>query len=234
MMRRFYKTAGVIARPDGRYGIALDGKPLKTPARHDHAVPTRALAQAIAEEWEAQEKDIRPATMPLTTLAATTLDRVNGLREAVINDLLAFARTDLVCYRAEHPAALVELERKSWDPLLAWLARRYDIALEVTQGIIAIAQSDTALSRLASVLAANDDFRLAALHALTTGSGSLVIGLAALSGEIDAETTFLLGQLDELYQAEKWGVDSEADQRRAALRADIGATLRFVSLLGDR
>ncbi len=230
-MRKFYKAADIIERADGRFGIALDGRSLKTPARHDHAVPTRALAGAIAAEWNAQDKDIRPVTMPLTTLAATAVDRIAGAREPLIDELLAYARTDLVCYRADQPPALVERQRAGWDPLLAWLMRRHDVALETTQGVTAIPQSDASLSRLAAILAANDDFRLAALHALTTTTGSLVIALAGSAGEIDAGAAFELGHLDELYQAGKWGLDDEAERRRSGLRTDIAASVRFVALL---
>lgn len=233
-MRRFYTTADVVERPDGRFGIALDGRPLKTPARRDHGLPTRALAQGVADEWNAQKTDIRPATMPLTTLAATAVDRVAAARETVIDELLAYARTDLVCYRAEHPPALIERQRAGWDPVLAWLVRRYDIALETTQSLTAVPQSDAALSRLAAILASEDNFRLAALHALTAVTGSLAIALAAAAGEIDAETAFQLGYLDELYQADRWGLDEEAERRRDGLRADIAASVRFIDMLNDK
>src|SRR5205823_14510459 len=150
------------------WGIALDGRPMRTPGRSELIVPSAALAAAIAAEWDAQQGDIRPATMPLTRLAATALDRTRVQRKLVVAETANYAGTDLVCYRAEHPPALVARQQAVWQPLIDWAMRRYDAALAVTSGIVPQPQSPAALKAFAAAVAAQDDFRLTALHAMTT------------------------------------------------------------------
>jgi chaperone required for assembly of F1-ATPase len=230
-MRRFYKTAAAVRRDDGTFGIALDGRPLPTPARKPYTLPTEALADAIAAEWAAQDKDIRPSTMPLTTLAATALDRVGERRDAVLDEIIGYARTDLVCYRADNPQALAQRQVEQWQPLIEWAQRRYDVSFAITSGIIAVPQPEETLVRLRAALAPLDDFRLSAMHALAQSLGSTVLALALLHGEIDATEAFRRSALDELFQVEKWGEDAEARKRREAMLADVNASARFLSLL---
>src|SRR5262245_56888301 len=133
-MKRFYETAKPLQR-SGAYGIALDGKPIKTPGKHDLVVPNAALAAAIAEEWNAQQREVRAATMPLTRLATTTVDRVATQRDTIVRQTAAYAATDLVCYRAAHPPALATRQQAVWQPLIDWAVLRYDAPLSVTTGI---------------------------------------------------------------------------------------------------
>ena len=228
-LRRFYKDATAVAR-DGGFGVLLDGKPLRTPARHAMTLPTLALAEAIAAEWRAQEGGIRPLTMPLMRLAATAIDRIRGDRDRVVDEVAAYAGTDLLSYRAEGPPELVARQDREWQPLLDWLHRRYDVHLQVTRCVLAVPQPQAALDRLRTVIAARDDFALAALHALATTSGSLVIALAVAEGEIDAAVGFRASHLDELYQAALWGEDAEAAGRRKALAEDMESAARFLEL----
>lgn len=229
-MKRVYKnvTAGMV---EGGWGVALDGKPLRTPGRDRLALPSAALAEAIASEWAAQPDDIRPATMPLFRLAATAIDRTAPQRDLVAAETAAYAGTDLLCYRADHPPALMARQHAIWQPLLDWARQRYDAALSVTTGIIATGQSDAALKAFAAVVAAQDDFRLTALYVLTASCGSLVVALALAEGRIDAAAAFAAAQLDETFQIEAWGEDFEAEARRRALAADIAAAARFIALL---
>lgn len=229
--RRFYKAITVRSEGDG-FTVSLDERALKTPAKRPLLLPTEGLAQAIAEEWAGQGDTIKPLTMPLTRLAYTAIDRLADDPARAIDEAAAYAGTDLVCYRAAHPAMLVRRQEEGWQPLLDWLSRRYDVALAVTTGVIAVRQSDEALARLKAVIAARDPLRLAALHALTTTSGSLVIALAVVEGEIDAGKAFELAHIDETVQAEHWGEDVEAAAAREAVRQDIVATGRFLALLG--
>lgn len=229
-MRRFYKSVGVTASDSG-FALDLDGKPLPTPGKKPLRVPSRALADAIAAEWQGQGKDIKPLTMPLMRLASTAIDRLPDVRETTIAEIAAYGGTDLVCYRTQTPAELLARQKELWDPLLAWLRRRYDIHLAATDCVIAIPQGETSLARLRQVVASFDDWRLAALHALTTATGSVVIALAAIAGEVDAAKAYELSVLDELFQRELWGADAEADARREALAADIAASLHFLELL---
>lgn len=231
-MKRVYKQ--VTTRPAaGGWGIALDGRPMRTPGRNELVVPGPALAAAIAAEWEAQQGDIRPISMPLTRLAATAIDRTATQREEVAGETANYAGTDLVCYRADHPPALTARQQAVWQPLVDWAAYRYDASLAVTSGIIPTRQSAAALKAFAAAVRALDDFRLTALHTLTAACGSLVIALAVMEGRLDAEAAFAASQLDETFQIEAWGEDAEAMARRQALAADITATARFLELLGQ-
>src|SRR5438270_1276701 len=229
-MKRVYRA--VTTHPvSGGWGIALDSRPLRTPGRSELVVPSAALASVIAAEWEAQQGDIRPATMPLTRLATTAIDRTRAQRELVVAETANYAGTDLVCYRAEHPPALVARQEETWQPLIDWAIGRYDAGLAVTSGIVPQPQAPATLKAFAAAVAAQDDFRLTALHTATAACGSLVIALALLEGRLDAEAAFAASQLDESFQIEAWGEDAEAGARRQALAADIAATARFVQLL---
>ena len=230
-MKRVYQRVEARAVENG-WGVALDGKPLRTPAKRDLRVPSKRLAAAIAAEWDAQDPDIRPETMPLTRLAATAIDRTAEKRAEIVAEIAAYAGTDLVCYRAAHPPALAARQDAVWQALIDWAAGRYDAGLAVTVGIVPVAQSPASLKIYAGVVGALDDFRLTAVQAATAACGSLVIALALHEGRLDADAAFTASQLDETFQIEAWGEDAEAAARRAALAEDIRAAARFLSLLG--
>ena len=229
-MRRVYRE--VAATPlDGGWAIALDGRAMRTPAKNQLVVPTEPLAAAIASEWQAQREEVRPKTMPLTRLAATAIDRTAIQREQIVAETANYAGTDLVCYRADHPPELIARQQEVWGPLVAWAMQRYDAALAVTAGIVPRRQSPAALDAFAAAVAAQDDFRLTALHTLTAACGSLVIALALFEGRLDPEGAFAASQLDESFQIEQWGEDAEAALRRMAIAEDIAAAARFAALL---
>ena len=229
-MKRFYQKAEAAERAGG-YAILLDGKPIKTPGKRDLLVPSAAVAAAIAEEWNTQETEVRAATMPLTRLATTAIDRVATQRDIIIQQTANYAATDLVCYRAKHPPALAARQQAVWQPMIDWAVLRYDAPLSVTTGVIPTKQSAASLRVLAAAVAEQDDFALTALHVATAACGSLVIGLALLEGQLDAREAFAASQLDENFQIEAWGEDAEQAERRRALAADIQAAARFISLL---
>ena len=181
------------------WGVALDGRPLRTPGKRELLVPSAALAAALAAEWDAQGDDIRPVTMPLTRLAATAIDRTADKRLEIAAEIAGYAGTDLVCYRAAHPPALAARQQAMWQPLLDWAAGRYDAGLAITAGIVPVAQSPASLKAYATAVAALDDFRLTALQAATASCGSLVIALALYEGRLDAEAAFAASQLDETF-----------------------------------
>ncbi len=231
-MKRVYKE--VTAHPvESGWGVFLDGRKLRTPAKRELALPSALLAAAIAAEWDAQETDIHPERMPLTRLAATALDRTATERDKIIAEIANYAGTDLVCYRAERPPALAARQHAAWQPLIDWAARRYDAGLTVTTGIVPQPQSPAALKAFAGVVASFDDFSLTALQGLTAACGSLVIALALTEGRLDADTAFTVSQLDETFQIEAWGEDAEAMRRRALLAEDIKAATQFLELLAD-
>lgn len=229
-MERFYKSAGVIEARDG-FGVALDGKPLRTPAKRPLTVPSRALGEAIAEEWLAQADTVDPKRLPLTRLASIALDLVAPRREAVVAEVAKYAGTDLVCYRAEQPPELAERQHAAWQPLIDWATLRFDAPLTVTAGILPVSQPAASLKALEAAIAAYDTHRLAALHLATAACGSLVVALALIEGRIDAEAAFASAELDQSYQIERWGEDAEQARRRAGLKEDIALAARFVSLL---
>jgi chaperone required for assembly of F1-ATPase len=229
-MKRVYKSVETRA-VEGGWGVALDGRPLRTPAKRDLCVPSERLAAAIAAEWDAQDPEINPDTMPLTRLAATAIDRTGEKRGEIVAEIGAYAGTDLVCYRAAHPPTLAARQEATWQPLLDWAAGRYDAGLAVTSGVLPTPQSPTSLRAYAAAVAALDDFRLTALQSATAACGSLVIALALYEGRIEADAAFAASQLDETFQIEAWGEDAEATQRRALLAEDIKAAAQFFELL---
>lgn len=229
MIAKFYKKVDVAPSGEG-FAVHLDGKPLKTPAKAVLILPTAALANEIADEWEGQGETIDPAAMPLTKLANTAIDGVVTHRADIAAAILNFGRNDLLCYRAEAPAELAERQAAAWNPQLLWLAARYGAKLDVTAGINAIVQPEAAMESLSRALNAYSDFALTALHVLTGITGSLVLGLGLAEGRIDGETAFALSRIDEDYQAEKWGADDEAVRRAAALRRELDKALEFLTL----
>ena len=229
-MKRFYKSAGVTETPEG-FGVALDGKPVRTPAKRPLAVPTRALAEAIAEEWLAQGETVDPKRLPLTRLASIALDLVAPRREAVVSEVVKYAGTDLVCYRAEAPPELAARQHAAWQPLIDWATLRFDASLTVTASILPVSQSPATLNAFEAAAAAYDTHRLAALHLATAACGSLVVALALVEGHLDAEAAFAASELDESYEIERWGEDAEQAKRRKGLKEDIALAARFVALL---
>ncbi|MCH8685994.1 ATP12 family chaperone protein [Pedomonas mirosovicensis] len=229
-MKRFYKQVS-IAPTEGGYQIHLDGRPVRTPSKAVLVVPGKALAEAVAQEWDAQVETIEPAAMPLTRHANTVLDRVALHRDAVVEEIARYGETDLICYRAEWPTELAERQCRTWDPLVDWARRRYDVSLTTVSGIMHQPQGDETLERLTRSVESLSDWQLAPLHTLTTITGSLVIGLALLEGEVSPEQAWEAGQLDELFQAEKWGEDELAVKAHEARRVDLLSAARFLELL---
>lgn len=228
-MRRFYKEAAATPA-EGGYAVALDGRVMRTPARKPLVLPTEALARAIAAEWQAQGETLERDAMPLTQLACTALDRVAANRSVVIEEVVGYARTDLVCYRASHPVELVRRQAAGWEPLFAWIERRFGATLVATEGIAPVEQREDAIAALRRHLEGLGDLSLAALYSATQAAGSLVIALALIEGRVDAEAAFDLAQLDETFQIERWGEDAEMTARRRSLAAQLAASAAFVRL----
>jgi chaperone required for assembly of F1-ATPase len=229
-LKRLYKHAAAVP-VEGGYGITLDNKPLRTPAKRPLVVPMAALAEAIAAEWQAQGDTVDPLSMPQMRLTSIAIDLVMPRREAVLAELGKYADTDLVCYRAEHPPELIARQQAIWQPLVDWATLRYDAPLAVTAGIVPVTQPPETLRAFATALAAYDSLRLTAVHAATAACGSLVIGLALIEERLDAEAAFAAAQLDESFQIENWGEDAEQAARRANLREDIAAAAEFARLV---
>jgi chaperone required for assembly of F1-ATPase len=229
-VKRFWKEVSV--KPEaGGWTIELDGRPVKTPARSPLVVPTEMLGQAIADEWRSVGGTIDPRTMPLTGLANAAIDRVAPDRQAFAQGLARFAEADLACYRAEGPRELVERQEQAWDKLLAWGRRRYDVDFATTCGVVHVAQPDATVERLTHAVAALDAFHLAGLSPLVTIGGSLVAALAVLEKAITPDEAWAAVSIDERWQLEQWGVDSEAEIALENRSRDFFAAARFLDLL---
>jgi chaperone required for assembly of F1-ATPase len=209
----------------------LDDRPVRTPARAPLAVPSEGLGTAIAAEWEAQGDKIDARSMPLTGLANAAIDRVAPDPESFARGLAAYGESDLICYRAEEPRALVERQAQTWDPLMAWARRRFDVDFEIVTGVIHRRQPSATVERLRHAVAARSAFELAALSPLVTISGSLVIALALAERVIEIDAGWAAATLDEAFQAERWGEDREAAAALAGRRRELDAACRFLSLL---
>ncbi len=212
--KRFWKKADV-RKADGGWEVVLDDRPIRTPGKHPLILPTRALAEAIAQEWDAQTDVIDPGSMPMTRAANSAIEKVRPQFNDVASMLAEYGGTDLLSYRADEPEELIARQAKGWDPLIDWSARELQAPLKITHGVIPVAQDEAALAKLRARLDGLDDFGLTALHDLVTLPGSLLLGLAVSTGRLDAEAAHELSRIDEQYQAERWGADEEADEAAA-------------------
>jgi chaperone required for assembly of F1-ATPase len=229
-VKRFWKDVSVERDGDG-WAIRLDGKPVRTPARAPLVVPSEALARAMAEEWRSAGEQVDPRAMPLTGLANAAIDRVAPDRAAFAQGLARYAETDLTCYRATAPRALVEVQETAWDALLGWARRRYDVDFATTSGLTHVAQPQATVDQLAHEVAALDAFHLAGLSPLVTVGGSLVAALAVAEGAVTAEQAWDSVSIDERWQLEQWGADAEAETALENRRNDFLAGARFLELL---
>jgi chaperone required for assembly of F1-ATPase len=221
LRRRFYERVEVEGG-DGDYRITLDGRPVRTPGRRPLAAPTRALAQALAAEWEAQHDVIDPARMPLTRLANTIIDGVAATRAAVAADVERYLSCDLVFYRAGGPAGLVARQAEAWDPVLAWARETLGARFALAEGIVFVTQSEQALAAARAAIP-SDPWRLGALHSVTTLTGSALIALALARGALSLEEAWSAAHVDEDWNLELWGRDELALERRAARFAEMQA-----------
>lgn len=227
--KRFWKEARVV-EAEGGYSVELDGRGVKTPAKRKLVVPTRAMAQAIAEEWDAQEGEIDPGQMPVTRSANAAIDKV-ALQHAEVAQMLAdYADSDLLCYRAESPAELVTRQAEAWDPLLEWADREFGARLIPVSGVMHQPQSPKALEVLAKRAHGMDSFTLTAFHDLVGLSGSFVIGLAAMHDMRETRSLWQLSRVDEQWQEELWGPDEEATAVAARKESEFLHAKRFLNL----
>ncbi len=241
--RRFYKTARVEAAtvPDDdqqvdpasaiSYCILLDDRPVRTPKKRQLAVPEKALANAIAAEWSRQGERIDPATMPLTRIANTAIDAVADAMEDVREDIVAFAGSDLLCYRAEGPPELASRQAQHWDPVLNWVREALGIRLILGQGIMPVDQGTADMAALSAKLKDYDALALSALHVVTTLTGSALLALALAHGHVGATEAWAAAHVDEDYQIEQWGPDEEAEARRRTRKIEFEAAVEMLHVL---
>lgn len=220
--KKFYKDATVGAC-EGGFTVLLDGRRVKTPRKRDFAVSTRPLADALVGEWAAQVDHIDPAKMPLTTLVFTALDAVAGNEEAVAAEIVRYAGSDLLCYRAEAPIELVEKQARHWDPVLRWADDALGARFVIANGLMPVTQPDAASAAVAEVVGKLPPLKLAALHVLTTLMGSALLALAVERGHLSLDDAWAAAHVDEDWQIAQWGEDAEASRKRAQRRRDAEA-----------
>ena len=226
-MKRFWTSVTI----DSDHVVRLDGKPVRTPRRRPLTLPQPALAEAVAEEWRAVGETVDPRLMTLTGLVNAAIDRIEPDPSTFAASLAAFAESDLLCYRADSPPALVARQAALWDPLLDWARTRYDVHFEVTAGIMHRPQPPATLARLRDAVTARTAFELAGLSPIVTISGSLVAALALIEHAATAEAVWRAAELDEDFQAEQWGRDPLSEAALESRRRDFDAGVRFLGLL---
>ncbi len=231
LKKRFYKSVAVISNDDG-FGIALDDRPIRTPSRQHLRLPTKELADAIAAEWSAQEIEINPVTMPLTRIANTVMDGVATAHGEVAADIARFAMTDLFCYRVNEPVELVERQKDTWDPVLAWVEDLLSVTFNLAVGVMPVTQDEEIEARIARRLASVSAFELAPLHIITTLTGSAVLALAIHGEHLNVDAAWAAAHLDEEWQVSQWGDDEEAAARREWRRQEMLSAARFLQLSG--
>ncbi|WP_371346730.1 ATP12 family chaperone protein [Ancylobacter sp. IITR112] len=227
--KRFY-TRAEAAPVDGLFRVELDGRPVRTPGRHLVAVPSEALAQALAQEWQAQGEFIDPMTMPMTRLVNSALDGVAPNMAEVGDEIVRYAGSDLLCYRTDNPAQLVALHAQLWDPVLGWARERFGASFMLSEGVVHVAQPPRTLELIAAALP-DDPLRMAALNLMTTLSGSALLALAVAHGHLDMVQAWRAAHADEEVQEQLWGTDAEALARRATRFRDFEAAARLYALL---
>lgn len=233
--KRFYKTV-TIGDEEGGLVVRLDGRVVKSPAGASVILPSRALADAVATEWDSQGDEIDTGSMPLFSLSVTVLDRVTPQRPAIIDELVAYGGNDLLCYHDAGDTELGTRQARGWTPWIEWAHAALGAELVVAAGVMPVVQPPASLVALGEAVATHDDWELGMLYRATTLGGSLVLGLAMLRDEMDSTALFEAAFLDELWQAENWGSDWEAEDRRAGIRVELDQAHRFLRLLrgGDR
>lgn len=227
--KRFWKAATPHAC-DGGFTVTLDGRPVKTPAKAALIVPTLPLAEAVAQEWDAQTGLVDPRTMPVTRSANAAIDKVRTQRAEVIGLLSEYGGSDLLCYRAPAPDGLVMRQRQVWDPLLDWAARDLGVTLTIGEGVVPVPQPAESLDILQRELDYVDDFGLAAAHDLISLSGSLILAFAVMRRHLDAARAWDVSRVDEDWQTSQWGVDEDAAAAAAVKRAAFLHAERFYHL----
>ena len=229
--RRFYETAEVAGTEEG-FAVRLDGKPVRTPGRALLALPSAAAAALVAGEFAAQGETLDPMTMPVLRLANSAIDGVAADIQAVLDDIVRFSGSDLLCYRADSPALLVARQAEAWDPVLDWARRALGARFYLAEGVVHVEQPAEALDAVRRWLEARrEPFRLSAIHVMTTLTGSALLALAVEAGAATPEAAWAAAHVDESWNAEHWGEDAEAAARHATRRRDFDAAVALARAL---
>lgn len=229
-IRKFYKKATVVGK-QAPYNVALDGRKMKTPLKSVLEIPTKALAKAIAREWNEQGEFIEIAQMHLTKYANIAIDQVGPRKEETIDEITAYASSDLVCYRADTPQGLVERQSLSWDAVLKWAENSHNLNFICVAGIVYASQPVTSLALFHKLLSKRDDHALTVIYNITTLTGSALLALSVVEGGISSDECWSAAHIDEDWNIEQWGTDEDASARREKRRAEFDGLLTFYNLL---
>ena len=235
LRKRFYERAHTGGGGDGAVAVLLDGKPVLTPARRALAAPTRALAEAIVEEWNAHTDVIDPARMPLTRLANAVIDAVADAPGPVAAEIEKYLGSDLLFYRAETPTSLLEKQSQAWDPVVAWAREQFGVRFVLTRGIVHVPQPREAVAAVCLAIP-DDPWRLAAVSSITTLTGSALLALVVAhgahgaDGALGADAAWAAAHVDEDWQMSQWGRDEIALERRAFHHGEFQAAVTVLSL----
>ncbi len=229
--KRFYARVEIKDEAGGAASLRLDGKKVRTPGKAALLLPTKALAEGVADEWRGQGAHIDPATMPLTRLANSVIDGVKGREEAVKDDILGYGRSDLVCYRAEGSDKLAALQAKQWDPVVAWAKTELRAPMQLAEGVMHVGQDEASLAAIAARLGEFDAWSLAALHVMTGLTGSALLALAVALGRLTPDEAWAAAHVDEDWQISQWGEDEDAKARRENRHRDFAAAAKLLTLL---
>lgn len=227
--KRFW-TDATVTDADGGFTVLLDKRAVKTPAKAPLILPTEVMAQAIAEEWQAQTDKIDPNTMPVTRSANAALDKVRIQHAEVADMIAAYGDSDLLCYRADSPEELVARQAETWDPYLVWAEEALGAKLEPRTGVIHAGQDAASLARLSEAVHAFDPFELTAFHDLVALTGSLILGFAAERTWAESSSIWSASRVDENWQIEQWGEDEEAQATEQVKKRSFEDALRFIQL----
>lgn len=228
--KRFYEQA-TTAEGEGGWRLLLDGRPARTPGRNALAFPTAALGEAVAAEWSAQIDTIDPRLMPITRIANSIIDGVAPDPGAVADDIVKYAGTDLICYRADGPQTLVGRQAALWDPVLGWARDELGARLILSEGVMHVSQPEAAIAALRKALPVTDGWRVGATHVVTTLTGSALLAIALLHGRLSADEVWAAAHVDEDFQIAQWGEDEEASERRAARLTEMKAAAKVLASL---
>ncbi|GGC57884.1 ATP12 family chaperone protein [Chelatococcus reniformis] len=229
--RRFYTEVAVTQDEEGRFSVRLDGRGARTTARRPLALPTQAAAEAVAQEWQAQRDVVDPSTMPMTRMVMAALDTVSDDPRPIVAEVAKYGGSDLLCYRAAEPQSLADRQTACWDPLLSWMHERYGARFVLAEGVMYAAQPQPTIEAVETAVRAMPvPFGLAAMHVLTTLSGSVVLALAVAQGRLTPEAAWAAAHVDEDHQIERWGADEEATLRRSRRFADFAAAAKLLAL----
>ncbi|MEH6633114.1 MAG: ATP12 family protein [Halopseudomonas aestusnigri] len=229
-LKRFYKEATAEAQEEG-FVVLLDGRIVKTPEQLPLLFPTMELAQAVADEWGAQGKEIDSTKMPMMTFTCTAIDWIGGERDKAVEGISAYGGHDLLCYWDDSMQDLQDLQKEIWQPLLDWTALTFDAPLAITSGLLSVDQTESTLKALHNAVCTIPNMELAALSSIVRIGGSLVVGLALLKEHIDVEKAHEAVLLHEIFQHERWGADDEAEERHVNILTEFRTAMKFLSLI---